>query len=68
MAKKFYLDTCIWIDLYEDRRGYTDETLATPVFQLFSLIIKRGDRIIISNVILKELEKYTPYHKPETLL
>lgn len=58
MKQRFYVDTCIWLDFYEDRKGYCNESLGTPVFCFFSLIIKRGDKIIISNVVLKELESY----------
>ncbi len=55
MQKRFYLDTCIWLDFYEDRKGYCNESLGTPVFRFFSLIIKRGDKIIISDIVLDEL-------------
>ena len=27
MENKYYLDTSIWIDVYEDRKGYNNEPL-----------------------------------------
>jgi len=31
---KFYLDTSIWIDIYEDRKGYNSEPLGNYGFKL----------------------------------
>ena len=54
--KKYFLDTCIWIDLYEDRKGYGGDPLGDFAFKLFFHIKKSGFKIIISDLTIKELE------------
>ncbi|MEK6857542.1 MAG: type II toxin-antitoxin system VapC family toxin [Nanoarchaeota archaeon] len=54
---KFYLDTSIWIDLYEDRKGYSGEKLGDFAWKLFSMIKNNGFRIIISDMLILELEQ-----------
>ncbi len=54
--KKYFFDTCIWIDLYESRLGFNNEPLGEHAFNLIRRIIKSGCRIVISDLTLKELE------------
>jgi len=56
MAKKYYIDTSIWIDLYENRKGYNDEPLGDFALKLFSLIKAKKDKLIITDLLIKELE------------
>lgn len=58
MKQKYYIDTCIWIDLYEDRKGYDGELLGefATIF-LFSLL-KQQQVLIISKLLIKELKRY----------
>ena len=55
MPKRYYIDTSIWMDLYEDRRGYHDEPLGNFAFRFFSLIKTKGHKLAISDILLKEL-------------
>ena len=55
--KHFYIDTSIWMDLYEDRKGFDGEPLGDYAFKLFDWIRISGHRIVVSDVVLKELEK-----------
>ncbi len=54
--KKYFLDICIWIDLYEDRKGYDKEPLGDFALKLFFYIKKNGFKIVISDLTIKELE------------
>ncbi|MEK6938649.1 MAG: PIN domain-containing protein [Nanoarchaeota archaeon] len=58
MAQKFYIDTSIWIDLYEDRKGYLDEPLGEYALKLFALIKAKNSLLAISNMLIRELEGY----------
>lgn len=55
--EKYYVDTTIWIDLYEDRKGYNNEPLGDFALKLFSLIKGRNAILVISNVLIRELER-----------
>lgn len=58
--KKYYLDTAIWIDLYEDRKGFDKEPLGDFAWELLSSILANNNKIILSDFIIKELEaKYS---------
>ena len=60
LQKKFYLDTAIWIDFYEDRKGYYNEPIGLFAFQLLALIKSKNHKIAISDLSLRELEtKYS---------
>jgi predicted nucleic acid-binding protein len=52
---KYYIDTCIWIDFVENRKGYFGENLARYAEELFNKIILQKDIIIISNIVKIEL-------------
>lgn len=56
MPQKYYLDTSIWIDLYEDRRGYNKEPLGDYALKLISLIKAKKCPLIITDLLIKELE------------
>lgn len=60
MVKKYYLDTSIWVDLVEERRGFMGESLSAPAFKLLINIKIKKQNIILSNQVLKELKgKYS---------
>lgn len=56
MPEKYYVDTSIWIDLYEDRKGYHNEPLGDFALKLFILIKSRKNKMVISNLLITELE------------
>ena len=56
MAEKYYIDSSIWIDLYEDRKGYNQEPLGDFAWKLFALIKVKKNKLIISDLLIRELE------------
>lgn len=58
MEEKYYVDTSIWIDLYEDRKGYCGEPLGDYALRLLSLIKANGKTLVISDILMKELETF----------
>jgi len=54
--RRYLIDTAIWIDLYEDRKGYNDEPLGEYASKLISFIRSTSSKIILTELILKELE------------
>jgi predicted nucleic acid-binding protein len=56
MVNKYYIDTSIWMDLYEDRKGYNNEPLGDFALQLFSLIKAKKYTLIITDLLIRELE------------
>lgn len=56
MPQKYYLDTSIWIDLYEDRKGYKKEPLGDYAWELLALIKAKRSILIITDLLIKELE------------
>ena len=50
------IDTSIWVDLYEDRKGYNKEPLGHFAFKLFNFIKAKDQKIAITDLIIKELE------------
>lgn len=60
MAERYFIDTSIWIDFYEDRIGYKDEPLGEYAFKLLAKIKAKESRIVISDFLVRELEtQYT---------
>lgn len=57
MAEKFYLDTNIWRDYFEDRRD-SIKPLGEFAFRFLKNCEKRKDLIIVSNAVKKELLDY----------
>ena len=58
MVEKFYVDTSIWIDLYEDRKGYNNEPLGDFALRLFAMIKAKDNKLMISDILIRELEGY----------
>lgn len=57
MFKRFYVDTCIWRDLLEDRRsGFAP--LGEFAFQFLNNCIKYNYFVYVSELVIWELEKY----------
>ena len=56
MPERYYLDTSIWMDLYEDRIGFNNEPLGDFAWKLFALIKVKGHKIMISDLLLAELK------------
>ena len=56
MAEKYLIDTSIWIDFYEDRKGYIGEPLGDFAFKLFAMIKAKQNKIVITDLIIRELE------------
>lgn len=54
---RYYLDTCVWRDFYENRIGFKGKLLGSQANELFLKIIKRKDKIIFSDFVVKELKK-----------
>jgi predicted nucleic acid-binding protein len=53
---RYYLDTCIWRDYYEERIGPGGRPLGSYAFKLIMRLISNKDEIIISNAVFRELE------------
>ena len=56
MAARHYLDTSIWVDLYEDRKGYNQEPLGDFAWKLFGIIKAKRGVLVISDLLIRELE------------
>ena len=54
---KYYIDTCIWIDFFEDRKGHFGEPLGKYASDLFTKIANTNSTIVLSDVLLSELRK-----------
>ena len=59
MKKRYYLDTSIWMDIYEDRIGYNGEPLGDYGLKLLLKIRSEGDALVISDIVMKELYSRT---------
>jgi predicted nucleic acid-binding protein len=57
MAEKYYIDTCVWRDHYENRHGPGGRPLGDYATALFTKIMKDKDTIIFSEHIIYELTK-----------
>src|SRR4030042_795489 len=57
MAKKYIIDSCIWRDFYEDRVSKSGRPLGKYAYDLFVKILKRGDIILFSESLIRELRK-----------
>jgi predicted nucleic acid-binding protein len=64
---KFYLDTCIWRDYFENREDRF-RPLGEWAFKLISKIIEDDDVIIISDHLIRELEKRYSQKEINTIL
>ena len=56
--ESFYLiDTCIWRDFYEDRMSKSGKPIGKYATDLFMKILKKKDKILFSEALMKELSK-----------
>jgi len=55
MALRFYIDTSIWVDVYEDRTGHCGEPLGEFGTVLLSKILAEKSRIVVTDILLAEL-------------
>lgn len=56
MSEKYYIDTSIWMDLLEDRKGYNDEPLGDYALKLFAMIKAKKQILVVSDLLIRELE------------
>ena len=63
MAEEYIIDKSIWVDLYEDRKGYNNEPLGDYAFKLLVKIKAKESIIVLTDFLIKELE--TLYSIPE---
>jgi predicted nucleic acid-binding protein len=64
---RFYIDTCIWRDYYENRVDRF-RPLGEWAFRLLQHISDRGNALILSDVVIKELRRYYTAAQINTLL
>lgn len=57
MPKKYFIDTCIWRDFYEDRLSKSGRNLGKEAADLFMRIIQDKDCILFSESLYWELGK-----------
>ena len=55
MAEKYYLDTSIWMDYYEDRTDPSKD-IGEFAFRLLSKLLASNKTIVVSTFLLRELE------------
>ncbi len=67
MEKKFYLDTSIWIDYLEDRKDIL-KPLGEFAFQFLKKCRKEKARIIVSDIVIKELKRQVSEEKIQNML
>jgi predicted nucleic acid-binding protein len=53
--KKYYLDTCVWRDFSENRISFQGERFGDYADKLFNKIMKEKDKVIYSDIVIKEL-------------
>ncbi|MBI2672182.1 hypothetical protein HYX16_04575 [Candidatus Woesearchaeota archaeon] len=53
MNQKYYLDTSIWMDIYEDRKGFDNEPLGDFAWRLLAFIKAKKYKIIITDLVIK---------------
>ena len=55
MAEKYYLDTSIWMDYYEDRKDPSKD-IGEFAFKLLCRLLASKSKIVVSTFLLNELE------------
>ena len=60
---KYWIDTCVWRDFYEDRFSKSGKPLGEYATKAFMKILKKRDKILFSESLIKELQK--DYKKEE---
>lgn len=58
MVERYYVDTAIWIDMYDNRKGFRGEPLGAFASRLFATILSRKSTLIITDVLIEELENH----------
>jgi hypothetical protein len=56
----YYFDTAIWMDVFENRKGFSGEPIGKYGFDLLTSIIVNGHKIMISDCLIYELSEYYP--------
>lgn len=56
MTQKYLIDTSIWVDLYEDRRGFKNEPLGDYALNLLIKIKAKDSRVVLTDLLMRELE------------
>lgn len=57
MADKYWFDTCLWRDFYEDRTSKSGNPLGKYAADLFMKILQNKDNILFSESLIWELKK-----------
>ena len=57
MAEKYWIDTCVWIDFYEDRFSKSGNPLGEYATGIFMKILNNKDKILFSESLIWELTK-----------
>lgn len=52
---KYYLDTCVWRDFYENRKSKTGRNLGKEAFRLIKNLLKKKATVLFSDLVVKEL-------------
>ena len=55
MEEKYYLDTSIWMDYYEDRKDHSKD-IGEFAFKLLCKLLASKSKVIVSTLLLRELE------------
>jgi len=63
MTNKYLFDTCIWRDFYENRFSKTGNPLGEYATNAFMKILKKDNKILFSEALIRELHK--DYNKSE---
>lgn len=66
MVQRYYLDTCIWVDLLQDRTGFGRVNLGLLASKLIIHIVKTNSTIICSRIVESELLRL--FSKKEILI
>lgn len=53
----FWFDTCVWRDFYEGRVSKSGSPLGRYATDAFMKVIKNGDKILFSEVLVRELKR-----------
>lgn len=57
IVEKYWLDTCIWRDFYEDRTSKSGKPFGKYATKLFMKILKNKDKILFSESLIWELKR-----------
>lgn len=57
MTKKYYVDTCIWRDYYENRKNLKGKDIGEIASRMFIKILIGKELIVCSELVIRELRK-----------